>query len=298
MKSNYFKTIILSFVSLVLAGSCTTSSDEVVEDQILGHCLSYSEDLDSRARSFDRLSFTAQYNYSSYTVDLTVTGVVLPQAGSTTGQRLPKMTFKSLPWMYNKHGWKEINVSNVTPEITGVSEPPSFKSLNFMLLDVFNGATYAPGIQYDFVVDNDFSGNDSSVEIVGCCMNGKTVSTDPTGVSYIPEEDNNLAEKNRPAYWIDFDFEKSKADIYLYNAKFISSMPSLNLVFPGVDITVASGSIDLSCAALTPEYDNIPFESFPITQLKGTVDFISGTTLEFHCNYRGSDYTIKFEGKY
>ena len=75
-------------------------------------------------------------------------------------------------------------------------------------------------------------------------------------------------------------------------------MPSLNLVFPGVDISVDNGIIKLGSDALTPEYDNIPFDMFPISKLKGTVDFVAGTSIEFHCDYRGSDYTVKFEGKY
>ncbi len=298
MEKKYFKTVIASLLSLLLVASCTSSNEDVVTDQTLGHCLSYAQDKDSRAQSFDHLSFAAQFNYSNNTVDLTITGIVLPQAGSTTGLRIPKMTFSGLSWQYNKYGWKVIDVSNISPEIVGVTTTPTFKNLKFMVLDVFNGTTYAPGIQYDFVIDNESQTAGSSVEIVGCCMKGKTISTNPAGVAYCPEEDEAVTDKNKPTYWIDFDFEKSKADIYLYNAKFISNMPSLNLVFPSVEISINNGIIELQSEALTPEYDNIPFEMFPISRLKGTVDFITGTTLEFHCNYKGSDFTIKFEGKY
>lgn len=273
--------------------SCKGESSDIVDDQTLGHCLTVAKDVNTHAQVISRLSFAAQYNYNSNTVDLSVTGIVIPKAGSVSGQAFPKMVFSGLPWAYNKDGWKVIEVKNVAPTITGVSETPKFTNLRFLLLDAFDGGIYTPGIMYKFDVEY----GESAVEINGCCMTGKTKS-EANGSIYCPEEDAALKEDQRPIYWVDFDFSTSKADLYIYNAKFLDRMPSLNMVFEGIDFSVANGEISLNSDALTPTCNGVPYPSFPISKLKGTVDFSKGMSLEFHCDFRGTDYTVNFDGKY
>lgn len=274
--------------------SCLGDSSDVVVEQSLGQCLSYAKDVNSYAQAFSNISFAAEYNSTNYTVDLTMTGLVLPVAGSTTGLSVPKMKFTGLPWSYNALGWKVIDVENVKPQIVGMNDVPVFKDLKFMLLDNFSDKGFAPGIVYEFEV----SLAQALAEVTGCCMTGKTVSVAPDGSAYTPEDDPVIKDKNRPTYWVDFDFEDMKADIYLYNAKFLDRMPSLNLEFPDVPFTVSQGKVYLDCAALTPVYDGVPNKGFPISQLKGTVDFSEGMSLSFHCNFKGADYSVTFDGKY
>ena len=291
------KQILLALASCVVCVlglvSCKGDSSDLVDDQTLGHCLTMAKDVNTRARVVSRLSFAAQYNYSSNTVDLAVTGIVIPKAGSVSGQAFPKMTFSGLPWSYNKDGWKVVEVENVSPSIIGISETPKFTNLRFLLLDAFDGDVYAPGIMYKFNVEY----AESVVEINGCCMTGKTKS-EANGSVYCPEEDTALKENQWPIYWVDFDFNTSKADIYIYNAKFLDRMPSLNMAFEGVDFSVTNGEFTMTCDALTPKCEGVPFPDFPISKLKGTVNFSKGMNLEFHCNFKGTDYTVNFEGKY
>lgn len=292
MKKLILKSFLLAFAITVMT-SCNTDSSDVVSDQNLGYCLTVSKDVDTRAQNVNRMSFSAQYNYTGNTVDLTVVGVELPKAGSSTGLRFPKMTFSGLAWQYNQSAWKVTEVEDVKPVINGMSEVPTFKKLKFMLLDAFNDGSYSPGIMYEFEVEHD----GSVVEIVGCCMAGKTVSK-AGDMSYVPEEDSSLASNKKPIYWVDFDFKNSKADIYIFNAKFLGGMPSLNMTFEGVDMSIANGVVTLSSDGLTPMCEGVPFPSFPITGLKGTVDYTEGMKLEFHCDFRGTDYTVNFDGKY
>lgn len=273
--------------------SCKGESSDLVDNQTLGHCLTVAKDINTHTQAISRLSFLTQYNYSNNTVDLAVTGIVIPKAGSVSGQAFPKMEFTGLPWAYNKFGWKVIDVKDVSPVITGVSESPKFINLQFLLLDAFDGAVYTPGIMYKFDVEY----GESVVEINGCCMTGKTLS-EAEGAVYCPEDDKSLNEDQKPIYWVDFDFETSKADLYIYNAKFLDRMPSLNMTFEDIDFNVVNGEITFNCDALTPVSGGVPFPSFPISKLKGTVDFAKGMSLEFHCDFKGTDYTVKFEGKY
>lgn len=294
MKKQIWLALSAWMVCVIGLVSCQGESSDIVDDQTLGHCLTVAKDVNTHAQVISRLSFAAQYNYSSNTVDLVVTGIVIPKAGSVDGQAFPKMVFSGLPWSYNKYGWKVVEVKNVAPTITGISETPKFTNLQFLLLDAFDGEVYAPGIMYKF----DMEYGESVVEINGCCMTGKTKSK-ANGAVYCPEDDTAVKENQRPIYWVDFDFGTSKADIYIYNAKFLDKMPSLNMmVFEGVDFNVANGEFALACDALTPTYDGVPFPSFPISKLKGSINFSKGMSLEFHCDFRGTDYTVNFEGKY
>ena len=298
MKKLRLKAAIISFMSVVGLVSCTGSSSDLTIDQTMGQCLTYTKDINSQAQGFNRISFTSQFNYTNSTVDLAIIGVEIPVAGSTTGKQYPKMEFQGLPWTYNHDGWKVIDMTDVKPVITGMNEVPLFKNFSFMLLDVFDGGNYTPGIIYDFDIEFSVDGDKTEAKLVGCCMTGKTVSKAPDGLTYIPEEDDNIKEKNRPVYWLDYDFESSKADLYLFNAKFLGNMPSLNMVFPDIPFTVSGGVVTLEADALIPEYNGVPNNGFPISKLKGTVDFTEGMTLSFHCNFRGADYEVKFEGKY
>lgn len=297
MKRISIKALFLSCIAALCLAGCTNSSSEVTIDQILGQCLTYSKDRNTNAQNFNRISFSAQFNYTNYTVDLVITGLELPQAGSATGVQFPKMELNGLPWSYDKNGWKVIDVESVKPSIVGINDVPLFKKLHFMLLDIFNGDQYTPGIMYDFLVEFGNGEDKNEADVVGCCMTGKTVSTAPDGIEYCPE-DGQTNEKSKPIYWINFDFVTSKADIYLFNAKFLSNMPSLNLVFPDVPFTVSEGVFLLASEALTPEYNGVPYPSFPISQLNGTLDFKAGMKLAFHCNFRGSDYSVEFDGMY
>lgn len=293
MKKHFGLSLLFSVVFASAFIACKTESSDLVDDQALSHCLTVAKDVNTRSQVISRLSFSAQFNYTNNTADLSIVGMVLPKAGSVTGQALPKMSFSNLPWSYNKDGWKVIDVENVSPSILGVSEVPKFKDFEFMVLDVFDGENYMPGIFYDF----DVVFGDSDVEVNGCCMTGKTKS-EADGVVYCPEEDAAVKEEQRPTYWVDFDFSDSKADIYIYNAKFLGNMPSLNMVFEDVDLSISAGEYVLSSESLIPTCAGVPFPSFPISKLKGTLDFSKGMSLEFHCDFRGTDYTVNFDGKY
>lgn len=288
------KILFLSAIFNIGLTSCLGDSSDVVTEQSLGQCLSYAKDVNSYAQIFSNILFSAEYNSTNYTVDLTVTGLVLPVAGNSTGLAVPKMKFTGLPWSYNAYGWKVVDVENVKPQIVGMTDVPDFGELKFMLLDNFSENGFVPGIVYEFEI----SLGETLAEVSGCCMTGKTVSVAPDGASYSPEDDPVIKDKNRPAYWVNFDFKDMKADIYLYNAKFLDRMPSLNLEFPDVPFTVSQGKVSLDCADLTPVYDGVPNKGFPISQLKGTVDFSEGMNLSFHCNFRGADYSVTFEGEY
>lgn len=291
MKKNLIKSFVLTLLFAPILVSCTGESSDFVADQSLGYCLSVTKAVDSRAQIANRLSFSAKYNYTTNVVDLTLTGLVLPTGGN--GQGLPKISLPQLSWKYNDKGWKVTEAENVVSQITGMSDVPVFSKIKFMLLDAFIGESYQPGILYKL----DMNYNDADYEIMGCCMTGKTVSkADET--TYIPEEDAAIPNDKKPIYWVDLDFKSSKATIYIFNAKFLGAMPSLNMVFSDIDFSTNNGEVILDCNALIPTCEGTPFPRFPITKLKGTLDYTTGMNIEFHCDYNGTDYLVSFDGKY
>lgn len=285
-----------SLAMAMIATSCNNDSDD--DDNIfqssMGQCLTRGEDVGSHASIFNKMSFIADYDNDSGTADVTIIGMVVPDAGNSNGIGVPRMELEDLRWSYNKQGWKVIEAVNVVPEVEGMSVVPTFDAVKFYVADVFdNNGQYKPGIQYEFELNY----NGSKYRLAGNCMTGTTVVTSPEGVAYTPEADPAVAQK--PIYLLDFDFENSTADLYLYNAKFLGGMPSLNLVFPKIPYSTTSGSLSFDCAVLTPMFGQTPFPSFPITNLKGTMDFMTSTLkLDFNCNYKGADYKVNIECKY
>lgn len=280
--------------AMVGAVACGSDQEDLVDDLTLGHCLTHCQGVSDKTECFCRVSFSAQFNYNNALGDLQIAGLAFPKAGNTEGDTYPKMSFEGLPWSSNKFGWRFIQAENVCPQVLGVSETPLFKKLEFKILDTFHGETYKPGMLYDFEVEK--GGLD--YRFAGCCLNGKTTSTSPAGEAYVPEEDVNIGKAKQPVYFVDYDFSDMKADIYIYNAKFLSNMPQLNMVFEDVAFTVSGGATSLECASLVPKSGGIPFPSFPITNLKGEAEFSKGLSLEFNCDYRGSIYKVVFDGSY
>ncbi len=294
MKFNFLKVLLPVAVAFALPSCLGSDSSVDVYESNLAQCLTYGQNVNTYAQNFNKMSFVAEFDNNSKVLNLSIVGMVLPEAGSTSGISIPRMELKGLPWSYNKQGWKSVKVENVTPVITGMSVVPDLKKVQFDIAEVFDqNGNYRPGIQYRLKVE--YLG--SEYELVGCCMTGTTVATDPEGVSYSPESDQ--AVKTKPAYWVDFDYLNSRADIYLYGAKFLGSMPSLNLMFPAVPYTIEDGKIVLKSAGFNPMFGGVANPAFPITDLKGTIDYAtSSMVLDFNCNFRGADYKVKIDCKY
>lgn len=294
MKFQCLKAILPMLAASAMFTACDPSSEDDTVESNLAQCLTYGENVSTHAQNFNKMSFIAQFDNKGVAADISIIGMVLPDAGNPNGIAIPRMELHGLPWQYNAQGWRTITAEDVTPVITGMSVVPQFKKVNFYLADVFdNNGNYRPGIQYRLVVKYE----SNEYELVGCCMSGTTAVTTPGGGSYSPESD--AAVKNKPVYWVDFNYTDKTADIYMYNAKFLSNMPPLNLLFPAVPYTIDNGKIMLKCDALTPLFGGLPFPSFPITALTGQIDYSSSTMdLKFNCNFRGEDYLVKVDCKY
>lgn len=293
MKFQGLKVILSMLAVAAMFGSCIDSDGENTYESSIGECLTYGENISKRASNFNKkMSFIAKYDNNAYTSDISIVGMQLPEVSSTID--IPRMELKGLAWKYNSQGWKTVTAENVTPVITGMSVVPYIKKLDFAVADVFDAnGNYRPGIQYRISLEF----KDNEYELVGCCMTGTTVATDPDGVSYTPEADGTVNAK--PVYWVDYNFAEEKADIYMYNAKFLGAMPSLNLMFPDVPYKIENGKIMLQSDALTPMFKGVPYPSFPISNLTGTIDYTtSSMNLNFTCNFRGNDYVVKVDCKY
>ena len=294
MKLQSLKAILPLLAAAAMLVACGDTNEENTEESNLAQCLTYGENVVTHAQNFNKMSFIAKFDNADAAAEISIVGMVLPDAGNPNGISIPRMELRGLTWKYNSQGWKTVIAEDVTPVITGMSVVPQFKKIDFAIADVFDShGNYRPGIQYRLAVE--YQGN--QFELVGCCMTGTTEATDPDGVAYVPEKD--AAVKNKPVYWVDFNYADKTADIYMYNAKFLGAMPSLNLLFPAVPYTIESSKIMLGCDALTPTFGGMPFPTFPISALSGEIDYTTSTmTLKFNCKFRGADYSVKVDCKY
>lgn len=290
------KTMAISAVVALLAlTSCSHIPDgnggSFVVGQSLSDCLTRVDD-NTGANSivFTNLGFGLKYDYTNNVLEMSVTGVALPD-GTSNGIAYPTMKFTNLPFKYNAAGWKVVEVENVQPTISGFNTAPMFSSLKFCLHDLTaNDNSYDYDVYYEFEIDGRYT-------LTGLYEKGITKSIAPDGNVFITGS-GSLTDR-AAYYWVDYDFANKKADFYIYRAQFHSGMPALNLILPDVPFTTESdGSvIRFSAASITPSMQMpgapaTPNPAFPISDFSAEVSSLAGLQIDFKCNFRGDIYTV------
>lgn len=270
----------LTFLSLVAALTATAAftscnnddNNNPVTGQSISKMTSVVESLDEPGVvSFCDLSFSLVYDYKTNLSDIQILGMKLAD-----GSQLPMLTFKGLPWQ-NKNYWKVTEAFNVMPTVEGFGNIPMFEFFGVALKDLYssNGG-YAPGFFYDFEIDG-------QTHIYGPVYKGTTITTAPGGATFTNED---------TKYAITFNQSSSTATIQIFGASFIDGMPKLNMAFGSIPYIVNGDKYELSIGTLTPTFGGAPFNRFPITDLKATIDFTTGFDLEFTCAYNGQPYKV------
>lgn len=296
-----FRTMAVSAaVALLALTSCSHIPDgnggSFVVGQSLSDCVTRVEDNEGAYTTvFSNLGFGLKYDYTNNVLEMSVTGVALPD-GSSNGIAYPTMKFTNLPFKYNTAGWKVVEVKNVQPAISGYNTAPMFTSVKFFLHDLTtNDNGYACDVYYEFEVDGRYT-------LTGIYKKGITKSTAPDGSTFITGTG---SLTDRAAYYlVDYDFANKTADFYIYRAQFHSGMPALNLILPDVPFTIESdGSvIRFSAASITPSMQMpgapaTPNPAFPITDFSAEVSAFVGLQIDFKCNFRGDIYTVSVTTK-
>ncbi len=115
-----------------------------------------------------------------------------------------------------------------------------------------------------------------------------TITTDPNGNTYSTSD---------TQYKIAFTASKDKADITLYQAKFMEQMPAQTFVLKDVPVTYTLNGYELKAERIVPEINDTPFEQFALSNFSMTTSEQGRSMgISFGCNYNNTLYTISAIG--
>lgn len=90
-------------------------------------------------------------------------------------------------------------------------------------------------------------------------------------------------ETTDPVYKVVINPKDMTANITLHQARFAASMPPMNMVFKGVNVTPYNSGYDLKCDSLIPEIGDVPYPQYQVTNLVGVENFLNNMKLDFDC---------------
>lgn len=83
------------------------------------------------------------------------------------------------------------------------------------------------------------------------------------------------------------------ATIGVARAKFVNNMPAQDFLFEDVPCTLnGNGTLTFEAESLIPTQNKVPNTNFPISDLEGVYDFMSGLDMDFDCTAFGKKYSV------
>ena len=269
----------LAVVTVLALTACSNHSDnDTVTEQLLPGFFANVQDITSGATAvYDNVSYRVQLNYTKMTADVQISGLKLPD-----GTTFPTMTIPGLPWTMDNNSWKVIKGTNVTPSISGFSNAPVFNSFELRIFErilaIGGENVYAPGVCARYTVNTIYSVLSTYTPQV---LYGKTESKASLAGS--------VFETKGVEYELKYNDATRNLTILMKGAKFAENMPSsFDIELRNVPVTVERGMLNFEVANITPYIENMPFDAFPITNLKGSFNPAAGLDFGFTCTPRNS----------
>lgn len=271
---------ILSGLFLVAAASCGSDNDneQTVTTQTFNGLFAVVTSHSSATTAYyDNLNYRLDLNYTSLTANLTISGLKLPD-----GTSYPTMKLTGLRWNISDNGWKVIKGQMVSPNLTGVATVPVFTNIEIRLYDrVLNtgaGTVYQPGVCFNYVIDSKYTVVSSYTPQL---LFGTTESENTgTGTKFTTRG---------TTYTLKMNTDTRTVSLTMSNARFAEAMHK-GLIFNlnNIPVTFVGTKAYFETATIIPTLgtDNTPMEGFPITNLKGEMDFGGDFKLEFDCTPR------------
>ena len=266
MKKNLYLLLGALAVVCGLTSCSTTAENDFVTKQGINKCFTLYTDATTGASSAGaETGYSIVINYTKETCDISITGLAIPN-----GKAYPAIELTNLPCKVSNNELLTISALNVQSTISGFSSAPVFNSVKCQLAHRTIDNNYMPSFLIQFSVD----GYNITSSLPDVYMLGRTVSTGPDNAAFTTDE---------TKYQITLNSSLDKATIALSGAQFIGAMPALDITFPDVPVTVTDGKILLAAQTLTPNMKDTPAPGFPITNLKGSINPVGESSIEFDC---------------
>lgn len=284
---------ILKTLALCLAGIClmTISScnkndddEDTVTEQAFSNCFAFVEDIaNGPSAYYDNIGFQIRLNYSKATAEVLVTNLRI-----TSGTTYPTFKLVDMPFSIEKDGWINIQANNLTPEMGGYADIPLLTNIRMRLYQRIIDQTYTPGFVARFTINGQYA---VTASFANQYVFGTTESTADNGDKFTT---------SATVYGLLFDTNTRCVNISLIGARFVSSMPAMNISFTNVPFTMRGGKAYFTTESLTPTYEGTPYPSFPITNLSGEFDFGEGLDMTFGCAPARlpNSYTVEVDAEF
>lgn len=272
---------ILSGVIVLLAASCggddDNGNDTITTQSFTGLFGIVTSHASGTTAYYSDLNYKLDLNYTDLTAVLTITGLKLPD-----GVSYPTLKLNDLKWSVSDNGWKIIRGSMITPNIQGVPNVPIFTDIEIRLYDRIIttdlGQAYQPGVCFDYVIDSKYSVLSSYSPQM---LFGKTESENvATGSSFSTKS---------TWYQLSLNTDTRTVTVTMNNARFAEGMKN-GLIFNlnNIPVTFVGTKAVFEIANIIPTLgkDNAPMEGFPISKLRGEMDFGGDFELQFDCTPR------------
>ncbi len=271
------KVKLLALALLPVLITACNNDDETTTEQSYSNCINFvTDNLTGEQNLSTEGSYTIKFNYTASTADISVKNLRLTSDGS-----LINFDLTGLSWAYDSDGVKKISATSVTPTSNGSAlSGYTVENLSFSMLDRYmNTGEYIPVINMSMTINGEYALVVVPSQLV--YFGSTVVTTLASGSIYT---------NDIPYYLINFDASTQTASIGIVSAQFAEEMPEMDMIFAGIDFTLAGTSFSLNCDSLIPTVGGTPYPDYEITDLSGWATYSGGGTLSFNC---ASAYSVQ-----
>lgn len=274
-------------VAVLTTTSCNTESDNptIWEQSFPGFFANVNEYATGATAVYSNLSYKVTLNYTDWVADVQISGLKLPD-----GTTYPTMTLRNMNFSITGDGWNEISGRNITPEIGGFANVPTFTQFKFRIYGRFLAAdydhmAYSPAVCATYVVNGLYSVLSSYSPQI---LFGTTVSTDIT--------DNSKYESDAVTYTVAYNTDTRTLTIGMNGIRFSgANNDGFDMELRNIPLDLSGSSMKFNTAYATPYVNGTVFESYAIADIKGEFNPGEGLKFGFGVNPRNSESPYRVE---
>ena len=242
--------------AIVSACSSNENDNDTITEQNINYCITHVADaVDGTRAYYNDMGFQLRLNFTKATANLLVHGLKL-----NDNTAYPDFTMYDLPFRIDSDGWIEMTAASVTPSMSGFAAPTISNVKVRLFQRIVNGA-YVPAFTARFTVNQRST---VTVALQTQYFWGTTESTDVTGTKF---------ETNETSYAMRFNTTTRTVDITMSRSQFVAAMPQLDIELKAVPFTIMGDKAYIDVASIIPYIGDTPYTTYPISNLKGEVDF-------------------------
>lgn len=273
------KVACLGAVLGLMTASCS-SDDDKTSHRILSYdvsdCFAYMTDVNTNSGSaIENVGYSMEVDFTANAGSVKIVNFRLP-----SGDPLPMITVSGLKLQTNADGTNVLSAERPALSITGWNSMPNFTDFSVTFRERMIDGAYWPVMVFQYTVNNAykvFSTKPAQVLV------GTTVGTIGGADPY---------ETTNSSVAIVMDYSTMTLMLQLPAAQFAQAMPAINLTIKGVPFAMSSnGTVSFDAAGpLTPFMGENPNPGFPVTNLKGSFNYLNGTDFGFDVSAMGQSY--------